>query len=593
MTRPIQVTGLIAAFATLAGPTLGFESQLRGAMTDSVEASVRASSRVLAARRENVTSPQDIITAAQSDYRQITAALYDAGYYGGTVNIQVDGVEAAAISPLNVPAQVSTVTLTVDAGARFAFGRASVTPLAPGTDLPDGFAPGQAAELTAIKQASSIAIDGWRAASHAKASVGAQRIVARHPSAQLDVDLRIVPGPALAFGQIEFSGSDTVRNERLAQIAGLPIGQPFSPQDLETAATRLRRSGVFRSVALREADTPNADGTLDISAQLVEYKPRRFGFGAEISSFEGGTLSAYWLHRNLFGGAERFRVDGEVSGLGSNTGIDYAITTRIARPATFWTDTTAYIEANIALLDEPDYYSRQAGFEFGLEAIITDDLTASAGLGYRYSDVRDDLGERTFSHIVFPLSLAWDRRDSEVDAKNGTYVQADGLPFVGMSGSATGTRAYADARAYRGFGTDDRFVLAGRLQVGSVFGAGLADTPPDLLFHSGGGGTVRGQPYQSLGVDLGGGDRVGGRSFLGASGEVRAEVWDNVSAVAFYDVGWIAETSVPGDGSMHAGAGIGVRYATGIGPIRLDMAKPVAGDTGNGYQIYVGIGQAF
>ena len=69
--------------------------------------------------------------------------------------------------------------------------------------------------------------------------------------------------------------------------------------------------------------------------------------------------------------------------------------------------------------------------------------------------------------------------------------------------------------------------------------------------------------------------------------------WDNLSAVAFYDVGWIGQSAVPGDGDMHAGAGIGLRYATGIGPIRLDIAKPVAGDTGNGYQIYVGIGQAF
>ena len=115
-----------------------------------------------------------------------------------------------------------------------------------------------------------------------------------------------------------------------------------------------------------------------------------------------------------------------------------------------------------------------------------------------------------------------------------------------------------------------------------------------MLFFSGGAGTVRGQGYQSLAVDLGGGLTAGGRSFIGASAELRAKVTDVWSVVAFYDAGFIGEESfADGNGDWHFGAGLGVRYNTGIGPIRLDLATPVGAGSGSNIEFYIGIGQAF
>ena len=69
---------------------------------------------------------------------------------------------------------------------------------------------------------------------------------------------------------------------------------------------------------------------------------------------------------------------------------------------------------------------------------------------------------------------------------------------------------------------------------------------------------------------------------------------ENIGVVAFYDTGYIgAESFYDGTGEWHAGAGVGLRYLTGLGPIRLDVAAPVAGSTGAGIQVYLGIGQAF
>jgi translocation and assembly module TamA len=139
-------------------------------------------------------------------------------------------------------------------------------------------------------------------------------------------------------------------------------------------------------------------------------------------------------------------------------------------------------------------------------------------------------------------------------------------------------------------------VLAGRAQLGAVLGPALARTPRDFLFYSGGGGTVRGLPFQSLGVTSGG-VRSGGQAFAALSGEARVRINPSFSVAAFADAGYVGEGLRGGGADWHAGAGLGVRYLTPIGPLRLDVATPVrrnadARNAGS-FQIYVGIGQAF
>ena len=120
---------------------------------------------------------------------------------------------------------------------------------------------------------------------------------------------------------------------RIVQIAGYHEGEQFDPEVLSKMATRLRRSGVFQSVSITEAKTVSPGNRLDFDLTLVEEPPRRFGFGAEASSSDGANLSAFWLHRNLFGGGERFRLDGLVQSIGANTGMaEYQFGARIDLP---------------------------------------------------------------------------------------------------------------------------------------------------------------------------------------------------------------------------------------------------------------------
>lgn len=553
---------------------------------------IESASLVFTAKAEGITEPQDILAMANADYRRILSVLYDLGHFGPTIDIRLNGQEVASFPPFQPLKQVTSVEYRVDPGPKFAFGTTRIAPLAPATELPEGFATGETANTAAIRGAAQAGVDAWRAAGHAKARVTRQDIRANHRNATLSADLRLSPGQKLSFGNLTLSGESAVSERRLRKIISLPTGETFDPDELDRISKRLRRTGIFRSVAITESETVSPQDEIDIDVALQDNKPRRIGFGAEFESRDGISVSAYWLHRNLLGGGERLRVEGEVSGIGAQTGgTDYLFDSELIRPATLGADTDLSFRLTAERINDPLFILESVSTRIGFNRLVSDKLTVYAGLQLETNDVTDDFGNRSFQFLGLPLVVTYDGRDDELDTTSGLYSRVILMPYLGYSGTESGTYLLSDTRAYRSLG--DRVVAAGRFQLGAVFGPDLANTPPDLLFLSGGGGTVRGQPFQSNFITTGGNDS-GGLSFLGFSGEMRVRTTRNISAVAFYDAGFIGEsTNFTSGGEWHSGAGVGIRYHTGIGPIRVDIAGPVSGSNSGGVQLYIGIGQAF
>lgn len=592
--RPILTSVL---FTVLAAP-LSVSAQTVELITsdgpEGLQTTLEAASLTVSLEQDGTTQAQDYVAAARADYRRLLTGLYSAGYYAGTISILVDGVEASSLDPLIPRASVSTVQLRVTPGPQFTFGRADIGPLPSGTQLPDGFATGQTAASDVISDAASVAVTGWRDIGRPLATVESQNITADHPNQNLDVEIIVAPGPELKFGTIEVVGNEDVRTDRVLAIAGL-TGGTYDPDLITRAETNLRRTGAFSAAAFVESEVAVGD-RLPLTLNIVEQTPRRVGAGIEYSTVEGLTLSSYWLHRNLLGGAENLRIDGEIAGLAGETGgIDYSLTTSFLRPATFRPDTDFYANFSLAQDDEPDYFQQDVALEAGIIRRLRDDVVLEYGVGVAAGNIEDDLGERSYSLIYLPIEGTTDQRDNELDATRGYFANLEIAPFLGLNDTDSGARIVGDARVYRSFGTDDRVTFAARGQIGSIVGADAENVPSSYLFYSGGGGTVRGQSYQSLAVDLGGGNEIGGTSFVGAQLEARVDVTDTIGIVGFYDVGFIGPNSLPfEDGDWHAGAGLGLRYDTGIGPIRLDVGTPTTGgDASSGIEVYIGIGQAF
>ncbi len=328
--RLILVAAVCSVTASHAQDTIGFN--VTGDPPKLTE-DLRNASLLLALQEEERSDAQTVFAAARGEYGRLIGALYAKGYYSPVISVLIDGREAASIAPLDVPGRIGQVKVAVDPGPVFTFSRALITPVAEGTVLPDGFAPGQVAESGLIQLAVTAGVDGWRDAGHARAAPADQEIIADHTAATLSAEVTLAPGPRLRFGTLTITGQQRMRERRIRKIAGLPEGEVFSPEELERAADRLRRTGVFRSVTLIEDETITPPDLIGITARVAEEKTRRYSFGAEVASLEGVTLSGFWLHRNLLGGAERFKIDGEIANIGAqNSGVDYSWTKKTMRP---------------------------------------------------------------------------------------------------------------------------------------------------------------------------------------------------------------------------------------------------------------------
>ncbi|UWQ18991.1 autotransporter assembly complex family protein [Jannaschia sp. M317] len=595
--RNLALARLALCLATLSIPLTAPAAELRLNLStdEDLAETLRAASLLAQAVDEGTQVRRDLVAAAQADYSRLLAVLFEAGHFGPAISITLDGVEAAALPTIGTTGSVGTASISVQPGPVFLFGTATVGPLPDGIRPPEGFASGAQAGTDILRQATAEGIDAWRGRGHAKAALADQQITARHDVDRLDARLTLAPGPRLTYGPLTIAGNEAVKTRQISRIADLRPGHVFDPEEVRQSARRLQRTGAFRSVSIVEAEEIAPGQTLPMEVQIVERLPRRIGFGAELGTTEGLGLSAFWLHRNLTGYADSFRVEGEVEGIGGDSGgEDYRLGLSYNRPATFNPETDLFITGEIESLDQPEFSSDRAELVVGARRIVSDEFQYSYGLSFEKSRITDAFGTRNFEIVSLPLEAQYDRRNDPLNPSDGYYVEAGLSPFHGFETAGSGLRFTADLRGYQGFGAEDRTVLAARLQLGSVVGPDLADTPATDLFYSGGGGTVRGQPFQSLGVTLPNGREVGGRSFVGLSTEIRQQVTDSIGIVGFVDAGRVSSESGFSDGETHVGAGLGVRYQTGIGPIRVDLGLPVSGPgTNSGVEVYIGIGQSF
>lgn len=569
--------------------------RLEFVVSEEISKSIRFTSLLRQALQEQDKSSTEILAAAQSDYQRFLSVLYENGYYGAQISITLNGKEAASLSPFETLGEITSAVVTIQQGDQFKFGTAQIRPLPSDTQLSPEFAKGEIAKSSVIQEAVDDSIDAWRSASRPTAKVTEQNITADHTRNSLDASFTIEPGRTAKFGSLIIRGNQRMRENRVRKIAGLPTGENFDPLELEAAGRRLRNTGAFTTVAITEANEISPDGTIPITATVAEAKPRRIGAGATISTDEGLTLEGFWLHRNLLGGGESLRFDAVASGIGGTTdGIDYNVGVSLTRPATLSPDTDATFSLNFERDDEPDYSIRAYTVGLNFDHDINDTLSTYAGVRYRNIDTNDVFGLRNFRLLSAPIGITYDSRDNEISASKGIYASLEAQPFYERNRSQSGMRMAFDGRVYLGFGPDDKFVLAGRTQLGAVYGPDLEDLPSDYLYYSGGGGTVRGQDYQVLGVPFGTDEQTGGKSFTGVSAELRAPLRDNLGGVIFADYGYIGSTSsFLTSGDSHAGVGVGVRFETGLGPIRVDVGFPADDVSTSNINFYIGIGQAF
>lgn len=574
--------------------------------TGSLESVVRSASALVADQAEPASGAAGLLAKARGDYRRIVAALYNEGHYGGTASIRVGGVEAANLAPdVNLPDPVD-VAIVVDPGPEFRFNRIGIDNQAPLTSDPydyvepptnAGFGPGLVAKSSVILRAEQLALEAWRQQGYAKAVIASRAVIADHATNLVDVTITVNPGAKAAFGAVTVTGTERMDPDFVRRQTGLTPGEEYDPDELALAQKRLDRLEVFRAARLEAAEAIGADGLLPFDLIVQELPGRRFGAGATYSTIDGLGLEGFHLWRNLFGQAERLRLDARVASIAwpiNTAQFDYMFGGTFTKPGVFTPDTDLIAAIAAERTIYPTYSETSASGRLGLTHILSDQITLEGGAQFEINRFNDVFGTRDFQTVGLYAGAVLDFRDDSVDATEGWYGAVNLEPFYELNYGNAAARLTVEGRTYFGFGEDDPFVLAGRIKAGALIGPGLSEIPPDKLFFAGGGGSVRGYGFKSIGVDNGAGVVTGGRYLVEASIEARAKVTEDIGVVGFLDGGYVAADRFPALEDLRLGAGVGVRYYTGLGPLRLDVALPLNKRPGDpDYALYVGIGQAF
>ena len=593
-----------------------------------VKTAIEDASGLQRLRNQAPGAPDQLVRIAESDLPKIIDALWGIGYYEAAVTIDVAGVPLA-LGGLRTDAAIRAaegyrararvpVKIVANAGPVFKFRNVLVVDDRTGQPFPNQelpqraikAKPGEAARAAEVIAAEARVIDNFREKGHPFAKVTSRTPVVIHPEQAYDITLRVQPGPTANLGAITVSGAPGVDPAVVRSFIYAEPGDPYSPTALAAIRKSVSRIEALGGVRIREAEQLDRNGGLPIFVELTERKRHALGASAAYSTTDGPEVRAYWTDRNMFGGGEVLRIEGSTFYAGraigeparnrdekrlvaSDIGGRFGFT--FLKPALWGTRNDLLVSALAAREKGYAYTVRRAGGEIGIRHRFSDTSSAQLGVRAERGQTSDALGQVDYTVVGVPASYTYDSTDKPLDPTQGVRFTASVTPYPKFLGSTVGmTVAKANASTYYAIDEDARYILAARVGLGSVLGGDLEDIPSNYRFYAGGGGSIRGYRYQSVSPSIGR-IPIGGQSLVDGSIEARIKITDTIGVVPFVDAGQAYAERYPRfNQPLRVAAGLGLRYYTSLGPIRLDVAAPVNPRKGDKpVSIYISIGQSF
>ena len=581
-----------AGLAHADSPIVKIEGDLPGDLRDKIEINLevveeKARSRAQAKRRIERT------------VRAVRSVLHSEGYYDADIQGRID--EAAPKADLGKTPPLQPV-IVVEPGVRYVIGAADVNFVGgiydqelearAQLDLPSG-EPAVAAEVVAagLRVTNYLEQNGYP-----EARITDREVALDHELDQLDVTYPVEAGDKTRFGQLILDKGDANVSERfLRWVKPFEEGDVFDERLTDELTSRVVSTGVFQqaAVTLSEDKVENADGTVTRNVLLnIDQGPKNTVSGSVgYSTTEGSGVEVIYERRNFVGYAQTLTLRAVARTNEIGGGIDYFVP--------YFFDVDRSLTLNAEAIDESNeaFDGQRITARALASETLSEHLRIGYGIGVEASKFDQNGIERTAYIADAVGSATYDRRNNRLDPTKGFILAAEATPSYNFGDNqAFFTRANVSGAAYKA--VHPEFVLAGRLAAGSVFGTDLDNIPFNRRFYAGGGGSVRGFEFRSIGPRDINGDGIGGRSVVEGSAEVR---WrsrtlfnGNLGGAVFVDAATVAIPEIADFREIRYGAGVGVRYYTQFAPMRADVAIPLNPRDGDpAVQVYISIGQAF
>jgi translocation and assembly module TamA len=416
-----------------------------------------------------------------------------------------------------------------------------------------------------------------------------------------DYTLPIDLGPRSSFGEIVTEGRRPVFDVgHINILRRYKPGQLYDSRSVDDLRQALIATSLFSTVAVEPVRTgkPGPDGTevVNLLVRQNAGKARTLAGEVGFSTGQGFRAEATWTHRNFFPPEGALIASGVlgtqeqgVSGIFRRSNAGQRDRTFQATAAVNHSDYAAYESYTGTLAarwsrDSTPIWQKRWTYFYGGEIVGSNEDR------YNYAKMARDRG--TWAIAALPGYVGFDTSDNLLNPVRGFRIKANVSPETSVRGSI---RPYArlmlEGTVY--YPATRSIVVAARARVGSIPGIARDDLPPSRRYYAGGGGSVRGFGYQELGPRSPDGRPVGGRSLNEFALEARYR-FGNFGIVPFVDAGQVYEGLYPTGQNMRFGAGIGGRYYTNFGPLRIDVATPIGRKPGESrVALYVSIGQAF
>jgi len=437
--------------------------------------------------------------------------------------------------------------------------------------------------------------------------------------------LPVTTGPRSVFGDIRTTGNLAFDAEHVEVLSRFERGELYDSRKVDDLRQALVATGLFNTISVvpEQTGVDAGDGT-QYANLLVEQDagpPRTIAGSAGYGTGQGFRVEGSWTHRNLFPPEGALIVRGVAGTQEQGAGVTFRRSNAGQRDRTFsliaealhsdYDAFEAYTGRLAALVsyDSTPIWQKRLTYAYGVQLIGTNEQDYNFDLG--------ELERRTFFIGGLTGQVGFDTSDDLLNPTEGFRVTALIEPEGSLEDGFTPyVRARLDGSAY--LHVSDPLVLAGRVRFGTIQGIDRFDLAPSRRFYAGGGGSVRGFGYQELGpkvevpnpkypdpdeIDPDDDPEdlpsptilrpIGGRSIVEGAVEARYR-FGNFGVVGFVDAGQVYEETYPTFDDIRFGAGIGARYYTNFGPLRVDVATPIGRRRGESWiTVYVSIGQAF
>jgi translocation and assembly module TamA len=572
---------------------LNYRAEITGAEDSDLADLLDKVSELKTLEEKPPASEEALRRRADRDLGRLADAAHSLGYWDAEFSYEFDTqVEPAKITVKVEPGplyHVGSVDVQGPDHQPLVIPNQGKLPLKPGD-------PARTAPVVATETALLAALGN---SGHPFAKAGDRRVEIDRVAHTMEVTFTLDPGPTQRFGPVAIEGLERLNPDYVEGRVRWQPGEVYNEAKVEETRRALIASGLFSTVRITPVADPENPGEVRMAIDATERLHRSVGVGLAYNTSQGPAARAFWENRNLFGNAEYLRIAAEA-------GQQIAgFRTNFRRPDFLTIDQDLLASAEI-INDTPiAYHSRREVALVGIERRFGPEVTAGIGLQGTKANVVPEANPNPttasaptqhYSLIGVPAYVKLDETDNLLNPTRGYRAQLSVMPAHTMSGpNLTFVSNLVAGSTYWDLGSEQRAILAGKLAIASLDGAPLSPLPADQRIYAGGGGSIRPYGYQLAGpLDIGN-KPFGGRSSMVLNLEARVKITENIGIVPFVDGGSYYESPVPQLGrTLLYGVGLGFRYYTAFGPLRLDLATPLHKRSADSpIQIYISLGQAF